>query len=154
MCMTRQDLEAAVKTGLLREEQAQRLWDFLAARSPLAWRMAAYYAGALLITAALSVFSVTGWAVWGGAGVLVLSLLYIGGLVYLSETMARAECISARAIKHRTGPLKLDHAAASAGRMMTRATSLPRSTVSSTGWPMGHSERNRCKSSTVRTVWL
>lgn len=91
MGMTRQDPDAAVQAGLLRTEQAQPLRDFPAARSPLAWRMVAYYVRALLIITALSVFFVTGWTAWSGAGVPALSLLSIGALVYFSETLARLE---------------------------------------------------------------
>jgi len=87
MRVSRNDLNEAARQGLLTPGQVEPLWSFLGTRSLLNFRTTSFYFGGFLIITAFSVFLVKGWDLYGGKGVLVLSLAYITGLVFSSEKL-------------------------------------------------------------------
>jgi len=80
------DLERAAAAGLLRAEQTTPLWHFLCAQAHAAvddrprfsFTHVLYYLGGMLAIGAMSLFMTLGWSRFGGWGVFLIALLYIG----------------------------------------------------------------------------
>lgn len=102
--VTRTDLDEAAARGLLATGQVQPLWDFLrahqavdvAATSPVAaetprFRPAhiLYYLGGLLAIGAMTLFMTLGWELFGGGGLLAISLAYGAASLLLTEALLR-----------------------------------------------------------------
>src|SRR5262245_43607862 len=80
MNLTRNDLSAASEAGILSTDQAERLWTFLAQRTPDApgFRVThvLYYLGGLIAIGAMTLFMTLSWEELGGWGMVVVSLGY------------------------------------------------------------------------------
>ncbi|MGO4378783.1 DUF2157 domain-containing protein [Pseudoduganella sp. RAF19] len=91
MKLTRTMLDEAVSEGLLANEQAARLWNFLLAheQDTPAFKPAhiLYYLGGLIAIGAMSLFMNVGWEQFGGSGLFCISLCYmaaaIGGVEWM-----------------------------------------------------------------------
>lgn len=79
------DLKAAAARSLITEEQAERLWQFLAERKQDTPRFTfthiLYYLGGLIAIGAMSLFMTLGWERFGGTGLALIAVGY--GLVAL-----------------------------------------------------------------------
>ena len=93
MQVTRTMLDAASTKGLLRADQAQPLWDFLAAQAgdTPSFRPAhiLYYLGGMIAIGAMTLFMTLGWERFGGLGLLIVSLAYAAIALALAETLMR-----------------------------------------------------------------
>lgn len=80
MNLDRSTLDAAVAQTILRPEQADALWRFLAARNKdvPSFRFAhvLYYLGGLVAIAAMTLFMTKGWERFGGTGMLTIAAVY------------------------------------------------------------------------------
>lgn len=68
----------AVKQGILSEDQAQELWDFLSAerKKSTPFSTFLYYVGALIVIGAMSWFMNTAWEQFGGIGLCTIAVSY------------------------------------------------------------------------------
>ncbi len=93
MEINRRLLKEAVARGLLGEQQADNLWDFLAGRreDTPGFRMnhILYYLGGLIAIGAMSLFMTLGWEAFGGWGLLAIALAYGVGGIWLTEFLLR-----------------------------------------------------------------
>lgn len=95
MDLRRADLSAAAEAGLIDRDQAERLWDFLAARErhhrPM-FRAAhvLYYLGGLIAIGAMTLFMTLGWERFGGAGIAVIATVYAVGALAAADWLLRA----------------------------------------------------------------
>ncbi|HOO86868.1 MAG TPA: hypothetical protein PK442_04140, partial [Synergistales bacterium] len=94
MIIGRDDLRSAAKKGILSEEQADSLWDFLSEemREVPSFRMAhiLYYLGGLIAIGAMTLFMNRGWELFGGWGIFAISLAYaLVGLFFLAYFMKK-----------------------------------------------------------------
>ena len=89
MRLTRKQLAEASAEGLLGEEQAERLWQFLRERGGDApgfqFTHVLYYLGGMLAIGAMSLFMTLGWERFGGWGLLLIALAYAGAGLWLTE---------------------------------------------------------------------
>lgn len=89
MQLNRRLLREATENGLLSEQQAQALWQFLDERgqdSPgFRFTHILYYLGGLLAIGAMSLFMTLGWERFGGWGLLLIALAYAGAGLWLTE---------------------------------------------------------------------
>jgi hypothetical protein len=89
MELNRPLLDDAVTRGLLNTQQAQALWSFLQEkqRDRPGFRPAhiLYYLGGLIAIGAMTLFMTLGWERFGGAGLLLISLLYGAAALALTE---------------------------------------------------------------------
>lgn len=80
MKITREDLDSAVKEGVLGSDQAAALWSRLGRpnleRQSLDFAHVAYYFGALVVMSAMGWFMTLGWERFGGSGIFVISSVY------------------------------------------------------------------------------
>lgn len=80
MKITREDLDSAVKEGVLGADQAAALWSRLerpnSPRQSLDFAHLAYYFGALVVMSAMGWFITLGWEKFGGSGIFVISSVY------------------------------------------------------------------------------
>lgn len=88
------DLRNAAKQGILSEEQADSLWEFLSAemREVPSFRTAhiLYYLGGLIAIGAMTLFMTQGWESFGGWGIFAISLAYaLAGLLVLAYFMKK-----------------------------------------------------------------
>ena len=78
--ITMKNLNAAVKEGILSQEQSRQLADFLRVQPDLApgfnFTHLLYYLGGLIAIGAMSLFMSLGWEAFGGLGIAAISLLY------------------------------------------------------------------------------
>lgn len=78
--MTRAELDAAVRAGILGPEQADRLAEFLAQgaaeRPRFSFVHVLYYLGGMIAIGAMSLFMTLGWATLGGWGGFVTAVFY------------------------------------------------------------------------------
>jgi len=94
MNIGRDDLRSAAKKGILSEEQAESLWNFLSEemREVPSFRMAhiLYYLGGLIAIGAMTLFMTQGWELFGGWGIFTISLAYaLAGLFFLAYFMKK-----------------------------------------------------------------
>ena len=94
MIIGRDDLRNATKQGILSEEQAESLWEFLSTemREVPSFRMAhiLYYLGGLIAIGAMTLFMTQGWERFGGWGIFAISLAYaFAGLLVLTYFMKK-----------------------------------------------------------------
>jgi hypothetical protein len=81
MRVKRDHLEEAARAGLLAPGQVEPLWEFLGRRTGFDFVHLAYYAGALLIIGAFSVFSVGAWETLPAGGQVTIASLWMAGLL-------------------------------------------------------------------------
>ena len=83
----RQHLSAAADANIISNEQAERLWEFLATQPSSAtqepgprftFTNVLYYLGGMLAIGAMSLFMTLGWEQFGGWGIIFIALLYAG----------------------------------------------------------------------------
>ncbi len=88
MRITKQDLEDAVKAGVVEDTTAEKLWTFLVARADMAGRpgfdltILLWYAGALIVISAMGLFSTEAFGRWGGGALATTALVY--GAVFVA----------------------------------------------------------------------
>jgi hypothetical protein len=89
MKLNRSLLNDAVGHGLLSEQQAEQLWAFLSARAKdtpsFRTTHILYYLGGLIAIGAMSLFMTLGWDRFGGWGLLLIALTYVGIGIWLTE---------------------------------------------------------------------
>ncbi|MBB1486114.1 DUF2157 domain-containing protein [Oceanospirillum sediminis] len=89
MRINRSDLEAAVARNIIRKEQAEQLEAFLEVRyrhqPSMNFTHVLWYMGALIAISAMSLFMTLGWESFGGAGILVTSLIYAVIALWLTQ---------------------------------------------------------------------
>lgn len=82
-------LNEAAATGLISDQQAERLWQFFRERSndTPSFRVThiLYYLGGLIAIGAMSLFMTLGWERFGGWGLLLITLGYTVAGVWLTE---------------------------------------------------------------------
>jgi hypothetical protein len=82
-------LKDATENGLISEQQAQQLWEFLSERrkdSPsFRFTHILYYFGGLIAIGAMSLFMTLGWERFGGGGLCFIALAYAGAGLWLTE---------------------------------------------------------------------
>lgn len=89
MKLNRRLLKEATENGLLSEQQANALWQFLDERgkdSPgFRFTHILYYLGGLIAIGAMSLFMTLGWERFGGWGLFFIALAYAGAGLWLTE---------------------------------------------------------------------
>ncbi len=89
MQLNRSLLKEATEKGLLSEQQADRLWAFLAERRKDRPEFRSthilYYLGGLIAIGAMSLFMTLGWERFGGWGLFFIALAYAGAGLWLTE---------------------------------------------------------------------
>ncbi|MEX0957743.1 MAG: DUF2157 domain-containing protein [Burkholderiales bacterium] len=85
MDLNREMLKQAAAEGLLSEQQAERLWQFLHARGAdtpgFRFTHILYYLGGMIAIGAMSLFMTMGWERFGGWGLMCIALAYaVAGL--------------------------------------------------------------------------
>ncbi|AGX86299.1 hypothetical protein [Candidatus Symbiobacter mobilis] len=82
-------LKDATENGLLSEQQAEQLWQFLAERGKdtpsFSFTHVLYYLGGLIAIGAMSIFMTLGWERFGGWGLFFIALAYAGAGLWLTE---------------------------------------------------------------------
>jgi len=86
MKITKKNLEAAAKEGILSSHQATLLVEFLQGQPDVGasfnFMHLLYYLGGLIAIGAMSLFMNLGWESFGGGGIVLISMLYAGlGLI-------------------------------------------------------------------------
>jgi len=91
MNMSRQDLDWAVGQAIISPQQAEALWRALEGRAEGRGRFdlahLAYYFGAMVVISAMGWFMTQAWELFGGGGILVISLAYAAGFVLAGRTL-------------------------------------------------------------------
>ena len=83
--ISRHHLERASETGLIASDQADRLWRFLGEHAVVAARPRfdvvhlLWYGGALIVIAAMGLFTTLAWELFGGATLTGIALVYAAG---------------------------------------------------------------------------
>jgi hypothetical protein len=89
MRVTRAMIDEAVARGVLGDQQARALWDFLAQKEQEtpSFRPAhiLYYLGGLVAIGAMTLFMTLGWERFGGGGLVLISLVYCVVALVLTE---------------------------------------------------------------------
>lgn len=99
MHIKRQDLDQAVKAGVIEEALANKLWSFLASGEGIASRPGfdltnlLWYAGALIVILAMGLFSTEAFNRWGGGALAVTALIYGAVFAYAGEYFWRVRRI-------------------------------------------------------------
>lgn len=95
MKITRKTLDEAVTENILSQEQAERLFEFVKGHPSTGPRFdfthVLYYLGGLIAIAAMTLFMTLGWESFGGAGIVVTSLIYAAIGMKLSAVFQRKE---------------------------------------------------------------
>lgn len=108
MQITKEALIAAVKSGLITEDQSIKLWDYLVQRDQLNPKEVVldqdyerprfslghvlYYLGGLIVIGAMSWFMVSAWELLGGVGIALLTALFAGSFFLVGKNLwAQAE---------------------------------------------------------------
>lgn len=89
MELNRSLLKEATENGLISEQQAKRLWEFLNDRNKdtpsFRTTHILYYLGGLIAIGAMSLFMTLGWERFGGWGLFFIALAYAGAGLRLTE---------------------------------------------------------------------
>jgi hypothetical protein len=89
MRVTRSVIDEAVTRGVLADQQARALWDFLVKREQEtpSFKPAhiLYYLGGLVAIGAMTLFMTLGWERFGGGGLVLISLVYCAVALLLTE---------------------------------------------------------------------
>jgi len=89
MELNRSLLKEATESGLISEQQAERLWEFLNERNKdtpsFRTTHILYYLGGLIAIGAMSLFMTLGWERFGGWGLFFIALAYAGAGLWLTE---------------------------------------------------------------------
>lgn len=89
MELNRSLLKEAIENGLINEQQAERLWEFLNERTKdtpsFRTTHILYYLGGLIAIGAMSLFMTLGWERFGGWGLFFIALAYAGAGLWLTE---------------------------------------------------------------------
>lgn len=89
MELNRSLLKEATESGLIGEQQAERLWEFLNERNrdtpSFRTTHILYYLGGLIAIGAMSLFMTLGWERFGGWGLFFIALAYAGTGLWLTE---------------------------------------------------------------------
>lgn len=95
MDVQRHQLDKAVKAGVIQEDQAGPLWEFLLEQGEESPRFRfthiLYYLGGLIAIGAMSLFMTLGWERFGGAGLVAIALLYAVAGLWLTELFLRRQ---------------------------------------------------------------
>lgn len=82
-------LQDASKDGLISEQQAEQLWQYLSKRAQDApgfrFTHVLYYLGGMIAIGAMSLFMTLGWELFGGWGLFFIALAYAGAGLWLTE---------------------------------------------------------------------
>lgn len=100
MDVTKKQLEDAVKENIISSEQANELFEFLLAQSQdtpkFTFTHVLYYMGGFIAIGAMTLFMTLGWESFGGAGIVLISVIYAAaGLKITSSLAARGLSIPA-----------------------------------------------------------
>lgn len=91
MKINKEDFDWAVSQGLLSPEQVNPLWDGLSEhtrnRPQFNFANVAYYFGALMIIGAMSWLMSLAWESFGGAGIFVISSIYMLGFILAGKNL-------------------------------------------------------------------
>jgi hypothetical protein len=99
MHIKKQDLDDAVKAGVIEEALSKKLWTFLSSREGIANRPSfdltnlLWYAGALIVISAMGLFSTEAFSRWGGSALAVTALVYGAVFAYAGEYFWRVRHI-------------------------------------------------------------
>lgn len=89
MELNRSLLKDATENGLISEQQAEHLWEFLNERNKdtpsFRTTHILYYLGGLIAIGAMSLFMTLGWERFGGWGLFFIALAYAGAGLWLTE---------------------------------------------------------------------
>ena len=89
MELNRSLLKDAAERGLLSEQQAEQLWQFLCERGKdtpsFRFTHILYYLGGLIAIGAMSLFMTLGWERFGGWGLFSIALVYAAAGLWLTE---------------------------------------------------------------------
>jgi hypothetical protein len=89
MELNRSLLKDATENGLISEQQAEQLWEFLSERGKdtpsFRTTHILYYLGGLIAIGAMSLFMTLGWERFGGWGLFFIALAYTGAGLWLTE---------------------------------------------------------------------
>ncbi len=84
-------LREASESGIISDQQAERLWEFLSASAKdtpsFRFTHILYYLGGLLAIGAMSLFMTLGWERFGGWGLFFIALAYAGAGLWLTEVL-------------------------------------------------------------------
>lgn len=93
MELKRSLLDGAVGKAIITDEQADQLWTFLSEQQPQSpsfnFTHILYYFGGLIAIGAMSLFMTLSWESLGGWGLLLISLVYAGAGLWLTEFFLR-----------------------------------------------------------------
>lgn len=91
MQVDRQLLNLAAKQGIISEPQIENLWQFFKKQTEevptFDFTNILYYLGGLIAIGAMSLFMTLGWEVFGGFGILFLSLVYAGIGLWVTQRL-------------------------------------------------------------------
>lgn len=91
MKISKEDLDSAVSDEIISAEQAQQLWRMLESRYEEHPRFdlphVAYYFGALIVISAMGWFMTEAWEKFGGAGILIISIIYALCFILAGRTL-------------------------------------------------------------------
>lgn len=99
MHIKREDLDDAVKSGVIDESTSDKLWAFLESREGLGGHAGfnltnlLWYAGALIVISAMGIFSTEAFARWGGGALTVTALVYGAAFAYTGQYFLRVRHI-------------------------------------------------------------
>ena len=92
MDVTKQKLEKAVEKNIISSHQANSLYEFLIAESKdipkFTFTYVLYYSGGLIAIGAMTLFMTLGWESFGGAGIVLISLLYAAVGIKITNSLA------------------------------------------------------------------
>lgn len=93
MELNRAHLVDAARNGLISEQQAERLWEYLSARGvdtpSFRFTHILYYLGGFIAIGAMSLFMTLGWERFGGWGLFFIALAYAGAGLWLTEVLLK-----------------------------------------------------------------
>lgn len=93
MELTRAHLREATAAGLLAEQQAEQLWEFLSRRQAdkpsFRFTHILYYLGGLVAIGAMTLFMTLGWESFGGWGLFAIAVAYAVAALLLTELLTR-----------------------------------------------------------------
>jgi hypothetical protein len=93
MDLNRAQLKEATAAGLLEEQQAERLWEFLSRRQAdtpsFRFTHILYYLGGLIAIGAMTLFMTLGWESFGGWGLCAIAVAYAAAALFLTELLLK-----------------------------------------------------------------